>query len=267
MIIGIDVGGTNTQGVLLDEGRVAAKASIPGNGKREAASCYRLLRERAGHAAPRVALTGGGARRVSASSFPAPFRLIDEIRAIGAGGMRLSGKKDVFVVSIGTGTAFVSVKAGRPVHAGGTGIGGGTIHGLTGLMLGMPLEKVESIAKASKEDLDLTVGDIVGRGIGKLPASATASNFGRAGKKAGKPAIARSLLKMIGESIGATCYFSAKSAGQEDRVLVCGRVALNAVVKDTITRTIRTFGGRSSIPEDAEYCAALGAADILGGRK
>lgn len=265
MIMGIDVGGTNTHGVMLDGKRIVAKASVPGNGQRDAVSCFRFLERYAEGGKCRVALTGGGANRIKASSFPVPFKGIDEIKAIGAGGVMLSGKKDVFVVSIGTGTAFVSVKGGKASHSGGTGVGGGTIHGLTSLMLGMPLEKVESLARSSDKDLDLTVGDIVGKGVGKVPASATASNFGNADPKAGKPALARSLLKMIGESIGVMCFFAAKSAGQEKSILICGRVAINEVVKETITSTIRMFGGKSSIPDDAEFCAAMGAADVLGG--
>lgn len=264
MIASIDIGGTNTHGVLVDGKNLKTVISLPGNKPAVARKCYRSLEKQAGSGDVRLVLTGGGSMRVKKSDFPAPFRLVDEIRAIGRGGVFLSGRQDVFVVSIGTGTAFVSVKKGKPVHVGGTGIGGGTIYGLSKLILGMPLSKVEDMAKGSKKNLDLTVRDIIGRGIGKVPASATASNFGRAAAGSGKPAIASSLLNMIGETIGVMAYFAAKGAGQEKMILVCGRVAMNGIVKNRVLGTISMLGGRAAMPRNAEYCAAVGAALELG---
>ncbi len=260
MIASIDIGGTNTHGVLMDGNRLKAVVSFPGNKPDIARRCYRFLDKKAGKTDAKPVLTGGGSTRMRKRDFPRPFRLVDEIRAIGMGGVFLAGKKDVFVVSIGTGTAFVSVKKGKPLHVGGTGIGGGTIYGLSKLILGMPLSKVEDIAKRAGKNLDLTVKDIVGRGIGKVPASATASNFGKATGKSGKAAVASSLLNMIGESIGVMAYFAAKGIGQEKRILICGRVAMNGIVKNRVMGTIRMLGGRATIPKKAEYCAAIGAA-------
>ena len=260
MIAGIDIGGTNTHGVLIDKNRTRAAISIPGNKIDHAIGCYRFLKNESGGKDFKIVLTGGGSRRIKKSQFPVPFKTVDEISAIGRGGVFLSGKNNVFVVSIGTGTAFVSVKKGKPEHVGGTGIGGGTIHGLSKLMLKMPLDDVEKIAKKTVQNLDLTVMDIVGRGVGKIPANATASNFGRAVSKSNKSAIASSLLNMIAESIGVMAYFAAKAVSQEKQILVCGRVAINDVIKNRIMETIRMFGGNASIPKNAEYCAAIGAA-------
>jgi type II pantothenate kinase len=260
MIAGIDIGGTNTHGVLMCGEKLEAGISIPGNELSHVIECCRFLKNKAGGKDFKILLTGGGSGRIKKSQFPLPFKTVDEISAIGRGGVFLSGKNNVFVVSIGTGTAFVSVKKGKPVHVGGTGIGGGTIHGLSRLMLKMPLDDVEKIAKKTVQNLDLTVMDIVGRGVGKIPANATASNFGKAVSKSNKSAIASSLLNMIAESIGVMTYFAAKTVGQEKQILVCGRVAINDVIKNRIMETIRMFGGNASIPKNAEFCAAIGAA-------
>lgn len=260
MIASIDIGGTNTHGVLIDGKRLKTVVSFPGNKPAIAGRCYRFLEKKSGNRDVKLVLTGGGSMRMRPRDLPHPFRIVDEIKAIGRGGMFLSGKHDVFVVSIGTGTAFVSVKKGKPRHVGGTGLGGGTIYGLSRLILGMPLSKVEGIAKRASKNLDLTVRDIVGGSIGKVPASATASNFGKATGKSSKPAVASSLLNMIGESIGVMAYFAAKGVGQEKRILICGRVAMNGVVKNRVISTIRMLGGRAAIPKKAEYCAAIGAA-------
>lgn len=260
MIIGIDIGGTNTQGVLFDKKRMVAFFSLEGNKATQLNRCYRFLGKKAGNDLKKVVLTGGGSRNIRPIHIKEKTGYVNEIEAIGNGGKFLSKKKDIFVVSIGTGTAFVSVKKGKAKHAGGTGIGGGTIYGLSKLMLGMPLNKVENIAKKSKVDLDLTVKDIVGGGIGKVPGYATASNFGKAKKTSNKTEIASSLLKMIGETIGSMAFFAAKGVNQEKKILICGRVAMNGVVKKKVIHTIKMLGGDAKIPRGAEFGAAIGAA-------
>jgi type II pantothenate kinase len=262
MIAGIDIGGTNTQGVLLNGKTLKSSVSIIGNKPAHARKCHRFLMGKSQGMDVKLLLTGGGSRRLRKSDLPVRFGTVEEIKAIGTGGTYLSGKNSVFVVSIGTGTAFASVKKGRIRHAGGTGIGGGTIHGLSRLMLNMTLAKVEKTAKKGGRghDLDLRVRDIVGGGVGKIPASATASNFGKAMRGSSKTEIASSLLKMVGEAIGSMSYYAAKNVGQEKNIIICGRVAMNGVIKRRIRETIRLLGGRAGIPHKAEYCAAIGAA-------
>jgi len=263
MILGIDIGGTNTQGVLIEKGRPRSFFSVEGNEPGHALRCFDSLRRNAGDGPFKLALTGGGSRKIERSHFQMPFRLVDEIKAIGTGGAYLSGKNDIFVVSIGTGTAFVSVKAGKVKHVGGTGVGGGTIHGLSRLMLKMPLDKIEEMAKRAGGNLDLTVKDIIGGNLGNIPASATASNFGKARESSKRPEIASSLFNMIGESIGVMSYFAARSTGQESGILICGRVAMNGVVKNRVLETIKMMGGDAIMPKNAQYCAAIGAAVSL----
>ena len=259
MIIGIDIGGTNTHGVLMDGGRLLKAVTIEGKDREQVLGCFSALRTFAAGGFSFV-LTGGGARKMRESDFSMQFKVIDEIESLGAGGMFLSGKRDIFVVSIGTGTAFVSVKGGKARHMGGTGVGGGTIHGLSKLMLGLSPDMAEVIAKGTIRHLDITVKDIVGGRVGRIPGDATASNFGKAVPGSGKPEIAASLLNMIAESIGVMAYFAAKTTDQEGAILVCGRVAINDIIKQRIMETVRMFGGSACIPKDAEYCAAIGAA-------
>jgi type II pantothenate kinase len=259
MIMGIDIGGTNTQGVLFDGKKVKAKCSVEGNTPQHALKCYTCLRRKV-NGRCRVVLTGGGSRKIKKRDFPVPFRLVGEIRAIGKGGEYLSGKRSIFVASIGTGTAFVSVKNGMARHLGGTGMGGGTIYGLSNLMLNRPVSDIEKLAKKGGGLMDLTVKDIVGSGIGKIPAKATASNFGRACRRWGKAELAHSMLKMVGETVGVMSYFAARTVGQEKGMLMCGRVALNGTVKKTMTDSVKLMGGRAQFPKNAEYCAAIGAA-------
>ena len=63
----------------------------------------------------------------------------------------------------------------------------------------IPPEDIEEIAKHGKDSLDLAVSDIVGGKIGIMPASATASNFGKARRSvhAAREDVALSILKMV----------------------------------------------------------------------
>ncbi len=260
MIAGIDVGGTNTQGVVLRGGRVVRKAAVEGNTARDAAACFGKLVRGLGTEGLRIVVTGGLSRRLGKGVFGTGFSSVGEIEAIGRGGMFLSGKRDLFIVCMGTGTAFVSVRKGRISHVGGTGLGGGTVMGLSGIMLGKDPGSAERLARGSRYSLDLTVRDIVGSGIGNVPGSATAANFGKASGRPEKSEIAASMFRMVAESVGATSYFAAKSVGQEKDMLVCGRVPLNAIVKKRLLYTIGMFGGKAAVARDSEYCAAIGAA-------
>ena len=73
---------------------------------------------------------------------------MDEFTANGVGGGYFAGDtKEFMVVSMGTGTSFVGVKNGVPVHLGGIGIGGGTIIGLSKLMLNTnDIDKIQELA-------------------------------------------------------------------------------------------------------------------------
>jgi type II pantothenate kinase len=259
-VISIDIGGSNTHGVMIENEKIIFETVENGNNSEHILNCFNRLKEKVGSNDFKLILTGGGARKLKKDFFSIPFELVDEISAIGKGGIHLSGNKDVFVVSIGTGTAFVSVKAEKFKHVGGTGVGGGTISGLSKLLLKMNPDDVEKIAKVSQNNLDITVKDIVGGDLGKIPGDATASNFGKAREKEDEAAIASSLLNMIGEVIGVMAYFAAKSVGQEEKILLCGRVAMNSTVNRRAVETIELFGGKAKIPEKAEYCAAIGAA-------
>ena len=182
-VISIDIGGSSTHGVIIENGKIILETVEDGNNSDHILNCFNTLKEKVSSTDFKLVLTGGGARKLKKDFFTFPFKIVDEISAIGKGGVHLSGNKDVFVVSIGTGTCFVSVKAGEFKHVGGTGIGGGTISGLSKLLLKMTPDDLEKIAKVSHNNLDITVKDIVGGDLGKIPGDATASNFGKAREK------------------------------------------------------------------------------------
>src|ERR1700687_906131 len=115
MIVGIDIGGSTTDAVLLDaEVRVV---SVEANDPVAAAAgalgkLVSDLRHRLSDVST-IAATGGGARLLGDELLGVPVRKVAEITAIGVGGSTLAGKREALVVSMGTGTAIWSGQGGE----------------------------------------------------------------------------------------------------------------------------------------------------------
>ena len=113
MIVGIDIGGSTTDAVLLDaEVRVV---SVEANDPVAAAAgalgkLVSDLRHRLSDVST-IAATGGGARLLGDELLGVPVRKVAEITAIGVGGSTLAGKREALVVSMGTGILFGLIPA------------------------------------------------------------------------------------------------------------------------------------------------------------
>ena len=133
---------------------------------------------------------------------------VNEFSAIGIGGTSLAKKDRALVVSLGTGTAIVSVNGAKIDHVSGTGLGGGTLRGLSKHMLGVStFETLEKLAeRGDLSRVDLTVRDIAGGAIGELPPGTTASNFGKISADATAEDKALAIMNMIVEVISVLSY-------------------------------------------------------------
>ena len=255
-IIGIDGGGTNTQVVLYSPEKTKYLISEKNS------KAFELIKKRVlEFASYPIAITGGEAKKIEKLFEKAETKIISEIESIGIGGTLLTGKKKVLIVNIGTGTAIVAVNKNEVVHLGGTGMGGGTLGGFSQLIFkDRELDKLEKLAQTgSREKVDLTVKDIVGSGIGSIPANATASNLGKLASSNTKD-LAAGLFNMLSESIATLAFFIAKNHGLEQDIVFCGKVAQNKVIKKRLQDTVRMWGGKAIIPLRAEYASAVGAA-------
>ncbi len=271
MIIGVDIGGSTTQGVLVKNGRITGFVSIQASDElASAAGCIGKILSGNGVEIERikaVAATGGGSRSLGKNILGIPVQKVDEIKAMGLGGLTLTRKKKCFVVSIGTGTAMVAVRdSGKKItHAGGTGVGGGMLKGLYRLLLNKhDINNLEVLArKGNLRKVDLTVKDIVGRGIGKLPPNATAANFGKLTDDATQNDIALGLINLVAEVVGTLSTFAARNYGLEKDIVFIGKVTRNRTLIRKLQQVVRTFGGRALIPSKAEFATAIGAAKAV----
>ena len=264
MIVGIDIGGSTTDAVILDNGGVHV-VTIEANDPVAAAAgalgklveSYNLpLNEIAC-----VAATGAGSRALSETLFGRPVVKVNEFTAIGIGGTSLAGTDEALVVSLGTGTAIVSVKRDKIEHVSGTGLGGGTLRGLSRHMLGVSsLETLEAMAaRGDLSRVDLTVRDIAGGAIGDLPPGTTAANFGKITADATSEDKALAIMNMIVEVVSVLSLASARASGQRDIVLT-GKLTRIFRFMQRMKRLNFAFGSGFQIPEHADYATAIGAA-------
>jgi len=150
-------------------------------------------------------------------------------------------------------------------HVCGTAVGGGTIIGLSRRILGVAdFKTLENMAlKGNPNNVDLTVGDIVGGPVGIVPADATASNLGKLTCESSAEDIAAGIFNMVSQTIGVVAAMAARACGLEDSVIVTGMLAKSRLVSRIICETGRLFGARIFIPENCEFASAIGAAAVL----
>ena len=210
-----------------------------------------------------VNLTGVGANEINQNIYGLPTFKVDEFSANGVGGKYFAeGREEFMVVSMGTGTSYVKVSNGVPSHIGGIGIGGGTIMGLSKLMLNTNKpDKIEELAAAGKVgNIDLRIGDISKNPLPGLNLEITASNFGKASSRANCEDKAAGIVHMVLETICQSAALIATGLGIKDFVLI-GNLTNFPEVHEVCEMVKSLFPGINFIiPEDGEYATAIGTA-------
>lgn len=170
-------------------------------------------------------------------------------------------------MSAGTGTAIVAVyDNGRRVkHVCGTGVGGGTIIGLSRTLLKTEdFSIIEKMAlRGNVSNVDLTVGDIVGGPIGIVPADVTASNLAKLKENSNLNDVAAGIVNMVSQTIGVIAAMAAKACNLERSIVIVGTLAKSKIVAETICEAARLFGASASVPNNCEFSTAAGAAVSL----
>jgi len=265
MIVGIDIGGTTTDAVAMEDGKILSLVSVTAGDPITAAAgaLGRLIEglERSLSDVSIIAVTGVGSARFGDNLLGIPVIKVDEFTAIGTGGSFLTGIEKAIVVSMGTGTAFVKVDGDKISHLGGSGIGGGTLLGLSSSMIN--ISHISTLTKkAEKGDLnkvDLTVGEIAGGPINGLPANVTAANFGNISDEANESDKALALINLVIQTIGVMSIFSARAYGFSD-VILTGKLTKIPQAYKIMKGVGDLFGANFYIPEEADYSTAIGAA-------
>jgi len=264
MIIGIDIGSTTTKAVSLEEGkvvkRIKTKAEDAVTSATGALGKMILENDIKMPDIKRIMITGVGATKIEGALFGIPTEKVSEIAAIGTGGMFLSGRDNIVILSIGTGTAIIEARKDKIIHLGGSGVGGGTILGLGKKLLSLSDFKdiMELAASGSLDPVDLLLEDIMAADLGFLNKKSTASNFGKMLDTARNEDIALGIINMVYQVIGMLAVFAARSRNI-DQVIVTGSGSHNPLGRTVFAEITRMHSVVFEYPDDAEYTTAIGA--------
>ena len=273
-IIGIDIGGSTTKIIgFREEGEVkhwleplVIVANDPLTATYGAFGRFADENRLALSDISRVMITGVGASHVKNDLYGLDCRRVEEFQCIGRGGSFLSGLDDTLIVSMGTGTAIVhAMRDGKYEYIGGTGVGGGTLMGLSRLMLNADtVPELEAMADGGDLDkIDLKIKDLVqGDALSGLSRDLTASNFANIALGATKDDIALGIMNLVFETVGMVSIFAARSRGVQSIVLTGNVTTIPQCIKKYEEFNALGYGVNFVIPERSGFATAIGAALI-----
>jgi type II pantothenate kinase len=222
-----------------------------------------------------IAVTGGQFRQLPASLGPLRLVAVNEVPAIGRGGIHLAGLDRLpdndkeqktggaLVVSAGSGTAMVAAHGCQAHHVTGSAVGGGTLQGLGRLLLGTADPRaIDLLAQRGNANAaDLTLVEAIGSTVGSLPADANAVNFGRLARQASDLSpedLAAALVRLVGQVI-AVIAINAARAEKLDSIVMLGHL----VDLPSICQVLQTVAGyyqaSITIPPQPGFGTVIGA--------
>lgn len=266
IVIGIDVGISTTKIVGIDEkgmviSPIRIKATDPITSLYGAFGKYlhdnKIKLDEIEH----VMLTGVGAAYIDEHIYGLPTSKSEEFIADGLGAKYESKLDRMIVVSMGTGTSLVKCDGESIKHIGGIGIGGGTLAGLSRIMLKTDdIKQITNLAKdGDVSKINLLIKDISAKPLPGLPMSAVASLFSNAKANASREDIAKGLIWMVLQCIGSATILSSLESGIKDFVLI-GNLSLLPLCREVYPAMEKVYGVRFHVPKYSEFCTAIGAA-------
>ena len=266
IVIGIDVGISTTKIVGIDEkgmviSPIRIKATDPITSLYGAFGKYlhdnKIKLDEVEH----VMLTGVGAAYIDEHIYGLPTSKSEEFIADGLGAKYESKLDRMIVVSMGTGTSLVKCDGENIKHIGGIGIGGGTLAGLSRIMLKTDdIKQITNLAKdGDVSKINLLIKDISAKPLPGLPMSAVASLFSNAKTNASREDIAKGLIWMVLQCIGSATILSSLESGIKDFVLI-GNLSLLPFCREVYPAMEKVYGVRFHVPKYSEFCTAIGAA-------
>lgn len=274
-VIGIDVGGSTTKIVGFHRGadgeRVLVepqfvRATDPLTSIYGAFGKFTLQNGLELGDISRIMMTGAGSSYVTQPIYNLNCVPVPEFTSVGLGGLYLSGLEEAIIVSMGTGTALIHAqnRGGKYKidYLGGTGVGGGTLMGLSKKILGIDqVAHIEQLCEGGDlSKVDLRIRDISTAHLySGVNVNLTASNFGKLSDLATKHDIALGIVNMVAETIAMMSIFSARAHNLTNIVLT-GNLTSIAPIREVFGGLEQNFGVRFIIPELAQFGTVIGAA-------
>lgn len=275
VVIGIDVGGSTTKIVGFRVSENGGKKLIPpqlvtaNDPITSTYGAFGKFTEENGiemSEISKIMMTGVGSSFVKKDIFGLPCERVPEFNSIGRGALYLSGLDEALAVSLGTGTALVHAKRGEKMnYLGGTGVGGGTLVGLSKLLL--HAESMEHIIEYAEcgdlDNVDLKIKHMTENGtLSILSSELTASNFGNVSDLATKEDLALGIMNMVFETVGMVSIFAAHQVRCENIILTGNLTQIGFCEKKFAEfNTMKdNYGVNFIIPENSQFGTVIGTA-------
>ena len=228
MIIGVDMGASAVKLCALEGERILRTHYEHGRGGDVPAMLERLGLDAA--EAEAIALTGLAAKSSGLERLGRPLSYISE------------------------------PEAGEYTHLCGTGVGGGTLKGLSVKLLGLEdMSRLNEMAMRGRNGkVDLLIGDFV-EGYGILDQEITASNLARMDPTASDEDWAAGISTLVLQVIGTMSLMACAGSGAS-AVVVIGAMAGSAPSRRNFAQFERVYGTQFLIPEHSACATAIGAA-------
>lgn len=211
----------------------------------------------------KVMVTGVGASEIKNNIYSLKWESVSEFDCIGLGGRYLCDFDRAIIASLGTGTALVYSEKGKsPVYLGGTGVGGGTLVGLSKKLLGMDtVEHIDNLAKSGDlRNVDIKINALTKQDIAPgFADSMTASNFGNVSDIATNSDVALGIINMVFETVGMVSVFAARNFDLRNVVLT-GNLTTVSQAPIIFEALNRMFDMNFVIPKHARFGTVIGAA-------
>ncbi len=265
--VAIDIGMTNID--LVVEDSQGLRMHMLTNQYEKAEDQVREALETLGEGlAPGMTLgvTGGRYRDLPDEVDGFRIKKVDEMVALGWGGLALAEVDAGLVVSAGTGTAMVAAREGDVSHVTGSAVGGGTLLGLSKLTLGTAdVHEVDRLALAGDASkVDVMLDEAVGGEIGRLPKEANAVNLGKLVRDVdfSREDLAAGLVRLVAQVIAVIAINAADAQGLEEIVMIGHLMDLASVQREV--RLVGRFYDRDfTIPENPGFGTAMGVLEAM----
>lgn len=216
-----------------------------------------------------IYITGGKAEYMS-RKLNHDVNISIEFEATYIGLKQLMNEQDLHIerfvyLNVGTGTSFHQADADGQRRAGGSGVGGGTLMGLSYLLTGTDnFNEIVSLAKkGNRDEIDLKVHHIYAGDASPIPGDLTASNFGNV--KSGDRKIVRhadelqAVIALVAETVSTIGINLAAGFDTRDIIFIGSTIRDNDVMMDIINRYVTLKGMQPHIIKNGEFSGALGA--------
>ncbi|EGA90078.1 pantothenate kinase [Planococcus donghaensis MPA1U2] len=266
MIVGIDAGGTLIKVAYTKKGEVHFE-KYPIAEIEQVADWVNNLGD------CKVCVTGGRSG-VLVSLLDQPAQEMVEFEATHLGVQVLLEKngtlEDAYLVTnVGTGTSIHCIQDNMQERLGGTGVGGGTLIGLSHLLTGVTRydEIVELASRGSRDRLDLKVKDIYEDKEPPISGELTASNFGQnlfaISDGVTKEELLAAVIGLVGETVSTVSVQAARQCRSSTIVYIGSSFIDNPLLKEVVTSYTILRGSVPVFPDNGEFSGAMGAMTAL----